>query len=172
MRIAVYPGTFDPMTFGHLDVIRRASELFDKVIVGVLHNSAKSPLFSAEERVNILRKATEDIPSVEVRLFQGLAVDFAKSCNASAIVRGLRAITDFEYELQMAQTNRILAPEVDTVFLITSLEYAYLSSTTVKEVAAFGGDIHNFVPDFVAEEIRVKLAAVHGSADAGHTVDG
>ena len=95
MRIAVYPGTFDPMTFGHLDVIRRASELFDKVIVGVLHNSAKSPLFSAEERVNILRKATEDIPGVEVRSFQGLAVDFAKSCQASAIVRGPPPITDF-----------------------------------------------------------------------------
>lgn len=172
MAVAVYPGSFDPVTLGHYDIIERSAKIMDRVIIGVLNNNSKTPLFSAEERVNILRKATEDIPGVEVRSFQGLAVDFAKSCNASAIVRGLRAITDFEYELQMAQTNRILAPEVDTVFLITSLEYAYLSSTTVKEVAAFGGDIHNFVPDFVAEEIRAKLAAVRGSADAGHTVDG
>ena len=154
MKTAVYPGTFDPVTYGHLDVILRASKLFDRVIVGVLHNSSKSPLFSVEERVNILKKATQDIPNVEVRSFSGLAVDFAKECQAHTIVRGLRAITDFEYELQMAQTNRVLEPEVDTTFLITSLEYAYLSSTVVKEVAAFGGDIHKFVPDFVEKEIE------------------
>ena len=124
MKTAVYPGTFDPVTYGHLDVILRASKLFDRVIVGVLHNSSKSPLFSVEERVNILKKATQDIPNVEVRSFSGLAVDFAKECQAHTIVRGLRAITDFEYELQMAQTNRVLEPEVDTTFLITSLEYA------------------------------------------------
>ena len=166
MKTAVYPGTFDPVTYGHLDVILRASKLFDRVIVGVLHNSSKSPLFSVEERVNILEKATkdmpkatQDIPNVEVRSFSGLAVDFAKECQAHTIVRGLRAITDFEYELQMAQTNRVLEPEVDTTFLITSLEYAYLSSTVVKEVAAFGGDIHKFVPDFVEKEIRAKYAA-------------
>ena len=146
MKTAVYPGTFDPVTYGHLDVILRASKLFDCVIVGVLHNSSKSPLFSVEERVNILKKATQDIPNVEVRSFSGLAVDFAKECQAHTIVRGLRAITDFEYELQMAQTNRVL-------------EYAYLSSTVVKEVAAFGGDIHKFVPDFVEKEIRAKYAA-------------
>ena len=159
MKTAVYPGTFDPVTYGHLDVILRASKLFDRVIVGDLHNSSKSPLFSVEERVNILKKATQDIPNVEVRSFGGLAVDFAKECQAHTIVRGLRAITDFEYELQMAQTNRVLEPEVDTTFLITSLEYAYLSSTVVKEVAAFGGDIHKFVPDFVEKEIRAKYAA-------------
>ncbi|MCI5648673.1 MAG: pantetheine-phosphate adenylyltransferase [Fusicatenibacter sp.] len=159
MKIAVYPGTFDPVTYGHLDVVMRASKLFDRVIVGVLHNSTKSPLFSVEERVNILKKAVAEIPNVEVQSFRGLAVEFARECQAHTIVRGLRAITDFEYELQMAQTNRILEPEVDTTFLITSLEYAYLSSTTVKEVAAFGGDIHNFVPDFVAEEIRRKYTA-------------
>ena len=157
MVIAVYPGSFDPATYGHLDVIRRASVSFDKVIVGVLHNSAKSPLFSVEERVNILKKATQDIPNVEVRSFSGLAVDFAKECQAHTIVRGLRAITDFEYELQMAQTNRVLAPDVDTMFLTTSLEYAYLSSTTVKEVAAFGGDISKFVPGFVMDEVHKKL---------------
>ena len=104
MKTAVYPGTFDPVTYGHLDVILRASKLFDRVIVGVLHNSSKSPLFSVEERVNILKKATQDIPNVEVRSFSGLAVDFAKECQAHTIVRGLRAITDFEYELQMART--------------------------------------------------------------------
>lgn len=163
MRTAVYPGTFDPVTFGHLDVVRRAAELFDEVIIGVLNNSAKTPLFSVEERVNILKKVTEDIPNVKVQPFSGLSVDFAKTCNAKVIVRGLRAITDFEYELQMAQTNRILAPDIDTTFLITSLEYAYLSSTTVKEVAAFGGDIQHFVPEYVAQEIRRKYEAICGS---------
>lgn len=157
MTKAVYPGTFDPVTYGHLDIIIRATQLFDEVIIGVLHNSAKTPLFSVEERVNILKKATEGIPHVRVVPFSGLSVDFAKACDAKVIVRGLRAITDFEYELQMAQTNRELEPGVDTTFLITSLQYAYLSSTTVKEVAAFGGDIHKFVPDFVAEEIHKKL---------------
>ena len=159
MVIAVYPGSFDPATYGHLDIIKRASVSFDKVIVGVLHNSAKSPLFSVEERVKILTKATKDIPNVEVKAFEGLSVNFARENHAQVIVRGLRAVTDFEYELQMAQTNRVLEPEVDTTFLITSLEYAYLSSTVVKEVAAFGGDIHKFVPDFVEKEIRAKYAA-------------
>ena len=157
MAIAVYPGTFDPLTNGHLDVIRRATEIFDSVVVGILHNSSKTPLFSVEERVNILEKATEGIPNVTIRPFYGLSVDFARDCRAKVIVRGLRAITDFEYELQMAQTNRVLAPDVDTMFLTTSLEYAYLSSTTVKEVAGFGGDISEFVPQFVAEEIRRKM---------------
>ena len=159
MRIGICPGSFDPVTKGHLDVIERSAALVDELIVAVLKNNAKTPLFSVEERVNILKKATQDIPNVEVRSFSGLAVDFAKECQAHTIVRGLRAITDFEYELQMAQTNRVLEPEVDTTFLITSLEYAYLSSTVVKEVAAFGGDIHKFVPDFVEKEIRAKYAA-------------
>lgn len=158
MSKAVYPGSFDPVTFGHLDVIRRATQLFDEVIIGVLNNSTKSPLFSAMERVNILKKATTDIPHVTVMSFSGLSVDFAKQCDAKVIVRGLRAITDFEYELQMAQTNRELESDVDTTFLITSLQYAYLSSTTVKEVAAFGGDISKFVPKFVADEIQKKYA--------------
>ncbi len=157
MSTAVYPGTFDPVTNGHLDIIRRAAELFDEVVIGVLHNSAKTPLFSVEERVNILEKATRDISGVKVMSFSGLAVDFARQCDANAIVRGLRAITDFEYELQMAQTNRILAPHIDTAFLTTSLEYAYLSSTTVKEVAKFDGDISKFVPEFVADEIHRKM---------------
>ena len=159
MKTAIYPGSFDPVTLGHIDVIKRASKLFDHLIIGVLNNRAKTPLFSVEERVKMLEEVTKDIQNVEVKSFAGLTVDFAKECNANAVVRGLRAITDFEYELQMAQTNRVLEPEVDTTFLITSLEYAYLSSTVVKEVAAFGGDIHKFVPDFVEKEIRAKYAA-------------
>ena len=158
MTTAVYPGSFDPVTNGHLDVITRGAKLFDKVIVGVLHNSTKSPLFSAEERVKILKEATAGLDNVEVVSFSGLSVEFARACGAKVIIRGLRAITDFEYELQMAQTNRVLAPDIDTMFLTTSLEYAYLSSTTVKEVAAFGGDISKFVPEFVRREVQRKLS--------------
>ena len=141
MKIAVYPGSFDPATYGHLDVIRRAAVSFDKVIVGVLHNSSKSPLFSVQERVNILEKATRDVPNVEVKPFEGLSVNFARESHAQVIIRGLRAVTDFEFEQQMAQTNRVLAPDIDTVFLTTSLEYAYLSSTIMKEVAGYDGDL-------------------------------
>lgn len=159
MTTAVYPGSFDPVTNGHLDVITRGAKLFDRVIVGVLHNSAKSPLFSVEERVKILKEATADLENVEIVSFSGLSVEFARECNAKVIIRGLRAITDFEYELQMAQTNRVLAPDIDTMFLTTSLEYAYLSSTTVKEVATFGGDISKFVPEFVRKEVYRKLGS-------------
>ena len=159
MKRAVYPGSFDPVTFGHLDVMKRSATLVDELIVAVLQNNKKNPLFSVEERVNILKKVTKDISNIRVESFDGLSIDFVKECHAQFLVRGLRAITDFEYELQMAQTNRVLEPEVDTTFLITSLEYAYLSSTVVKEVAAFGGDIHKFVPDFVEKEIRAKYAA-------------
>ncbi len=141
MRRAVYPGSFDPVTKGHLDIIARSADLVDELIVGVLQNNVKSPLFSLEERVNMLLDVTRTIPNVRVESFGGLSVDFVKKCDAQFIVRGLRAITDFDYELQMAQTNRILNRDVDTIFLTTSLEYAYLSSTTVKEVAAYGGDI-------------------------------
>ncbi len=157
MSIAVYPGTFDPMTFGHIDIIARAAVLFDKLVIGVLNNSAKTPLFSVEERVNILKKATSGISNVRVQSFEGLSVDFARQCGAKVIVRGLRLITDFEYELQMAQTNRKLAPDVDTTFLYTSLQYSFLSSTIVKEVVSFGGDISEFVPHFVAEALHEKF---------------
>ena len=156
MRRAVYPGSFDPVTFGHMDVIRRSSALVDELIVGVLNNNTKTPLFSVEERVKILLEVTKDISNVRVESFSGLSVDFVKNCNAGFLVRGLRAITDFEYELQMAQTNRIMNPEIDTIFLTTSLEYAYLSSSTVKEVAAYGGDISKFVPQVVVEHMRKK----------------
>ena len=156
MRRAVYPGSFDPVTFGHLDVIRRSSALVDELIVGVLNNNTKTPLFSVEERVKILLEVTKDIRNVRVESFSGLSVDFVKNCNAGFLVRGLRAVTDFEYELQMAQTNRIMNPEIDTIFLTTSLEYAYLSSSTVKEVAAYSGDISKFVPQVVVEHMRKK----------------
>lgn len=157
MVIAVYPGSFDPATYGHLDIIRRASLSFDQVVVGVLHNSAKTPLFSVEERVNILEKAVIDIPNVVVKPFEGLSVNFARENHAQVIVRGLRAVTDFEYELQMAQTNRVLAPDVDTVFLTTSLEYAYLSSTIMKEVALFGGDLSRFAPEEITDALKQKI---------------
>ncbi len=157
MIIAVYPGSFDPATYGHLDIIKRASVSFDKVIVGVLHNSAKSPLFSVEERVNILKEATKDMSNVIIKSFDGLSVNFARENKAKVIVRGLRAVTDFEYELQMAQTNRVLAPDIDTVFLTTSLEYAYLSSTIMKEVAKFGGDISRFAPQKIVKAVNSKF---------------
>ncbi len=158
MRRAVYPGSFDPVTLGHLDIIGRAARLVDELIVGVLVNSAKTPLFSVEERVSMLAEVTKDIPNVRVEAFSGLSVDFAKECSARMIVRGLRAITDFEYELQMAQTNRIMAEDIDTLFLTTNLKYAYLSSTTVKEVAFYGGDISHFVPEQVIEPVFRKTA--------------
>ena len=127
MNKAIYPGSFDPVTLGHLDIIERTSKMFDRVIIGVLNNKSKSPLFSVEERVNMLKEVTSSLPNVEVQSFEGLLIDFVRKNDARVIVRGLRAITDFEYELQMAQTNRVIAPEVDTIFLTTYLRYSYLS---------------------------------------------
>lgn len=157
MKRAVYPGSFDPVTYGHLDIIRRSAALVDELIVGVLQNNHKKPLFSLEERVKILLEATKDMSNVRVEAFTGLSIDFVKKSDAQFLVRGLRAITDFDYELQMAQTNRIMAPDVDTIFLTTSLQYAYLSSSTVKEVAYYGGDISKFVPPEVVRAIRAKM---------------
>ena len=157
MLRAVYPGSFDPVTYGHLDIIRRSCHMVDELIVGVLYNKAKMPLFSVEERVRMLEEATKDLPKVKVVPFEGLLVEFARKMEARMVVRGLRAITDFEYELQMAQTNHKLEPSIETVFLTTRLEYSYLSSTIVKEVAAFGGDISQFVPEIVEERIREKI---------------
>ena len=157
MLRAIYPGSFDPVTFGHLDIIKRSSRLVDELIVGVLNNKAKSPLFSVEERVRMLEEVTGDIPNIRIIPFGGLLVDFARRVDAGMVIRGLRAITDFEYELQMAQTNHKLEPDLETAFLTTSLEYSYLSSTTVKEVAAFGGDISQFVPESVADRITEKM---------------
>ncbi len=161
MKRAVYPGSFDPVTYGHLDVIRRAADIFDVLIVSVLNNKGKTPLFSVEERVKILEEATKDIPNVQIDSFSGLLIDYAASKDLHVAVRGLRAITDFEYELQIAQTNRKLSHEkLDTMFLTTSLEYAYLSSSSVKEIASFGGDISQCVPDFVADKIYQKYGIV------------
>ena len=157
MLRAIYPGSFDPVTNGHLDVIRRASGLVDELIVGVLNNKAKTPLFSVEERVKMLKEVTKDLDNIRIVPFDGLLVEFASRMNAGLVIRGLRAITDFEYELQMAQTNHKLAEDIETVFLTTSLEYSYLSSTIVKEVAAFGGDISQFVPEHVEEKIKSKI---------------
>ena len=156
IRRAVYPGSFDPVTYGHLDIMSRAAQAVDELIVGVLENRAKIALFSVEERVKMLQIITKDLPNVKVESFHGLSVDFALKQEAGFIVRGLRAITDFDYELQMAQTNRIMAPGIDTIFLATNLEYAYLSSTTVKEVASYGGDITKFVPEYVANAVIAK----------------
>ncbi|MBP3701655.1 MAG: pantetheine-phosphate adenylyltransferase [Lachnospiraceae bacterium] len=157
MRIAVYPGSFDPITLGHLNVIERAAAMVDQLIVGVLNNQAKWPLFTAEERVEMIREATTHLPNVVAVPFDGLTIDFARRSGAQWIIRGLRAVTDFEYELQMAQTNRVLAPEIDTIFFTTELKYAYLSSSTVKEVARFGGDIDGFLTSAVAERTHAKL---------------
>ena len=154
---AIYPGSFDPVTYGHLDVIKRASKIVDELIVGVLKNKSKTPLFSVENRVKMLNDAVSDLPNVKVMSFEGLLVDFAKKVDAQLIVRGLRAVTDFEYELQMSQTNSVLNNEVDTIFFTTSLEYAYLSSSTVKEAAYFGADISKFVPPNVVIEVKNKL---------------
>lgn len=156
MRRAIYPGSFDPVTFGHIDMIERSAKMVDELLVAVLNNSAKNPLFSVKERVSMLEEITNHLPNVKVTSFDGLLIDYAKKVDASIIIRGLRAVTDFEYELQIAQTNRIVNPNVDTLFLTTSLEYAYLSSTIVKEVASYGGDISHFVPERLIERIYAK----------------
>lgn len=150
MKKAIYPGSFDPVTYGHIDIIKRAADIFDELIVAVLINKGKSALFSIDERVKMLEDMFADYPNVKVASYEGLLVDFAVENNAKVIVRGLRAVTDFDYELQMAQTNHVLRNEVDTVFLTTSLKYAYLSSSTVREVASYGGDISKFVPEEIA----------------------
>ena len=157
MLRAIYPGSFDPVTLGHLDIIKRSASMVDELIVGVLNNKAKSPLFSVEERVKMLGEVTKDLPNVKVIPFAGLLVDFARQTGSKMIIRGLRAITDFEYELQMSQMNRKLEENVETVFLTTNLEYSYLSSSTVREVASFGGDITQFVPDFVEKQVLQKI---------------
>ena len=157
MKAAIYPGSFDPVTFGHLDIIRRAASIFDELTVSVLNNTQKTPLFSVEERVKILEEATKDLPNVKIDSFSGLLIDYAREKDVHVAIRGLRAITDFEYELQMSQTNHKLEPNVETMFLTTGIEYSYLSSTTVKEIAAFGGDLSQFVPEAVAVELRKKI---------------
>ena len=156
MKTAIYPGSFDPLTFGHLDMIERSSKIVDELYVSVLRNSAKNPLFSTDERVSMIEEMTSHLPNVKVTAFDGLLVDYAGKIGANIIVRGLRAVTDFEYELQISQTNRIVNPDIDTIFLTTSLQYAYLSSTIVKEVASYNGDISKFVPEGIARKVYEK----------------
>ncbi len=157
MTTAIYPGSFDPVTVGHLDIVRRASKLFDRVIVAVLVNMEKRPWFTIDERTELLKKATKDIPNVEIASFDGLLVDFAAQKNASAIVKGLRAVSDFEYEFQMALTNRKLDDSIETVFLTSSAENMFLSSSIVKQVGLLGGDIDAFVPECIKDEILMRI---------------
>ncbi len=156
MNIAVYPGSFDPCTNGHLDIIKRTSALFDKVIVAVLCNSSKNPLFTAEERVEIIKNITSDIPNVEVVSFSGLLVDCIKENNARIVIKGLRAVSDFEYEFQMALINRKLDSEIETLFIPASTEYMFLSSSLVKEIASYNGDLTGLVPAEVIPVIKSR----------------
>ncbi|HEY9793021.1 MAG TPA: pantetheine-phosphate adenylyltransferase [Candidatus Obscuribacterales bacterium] len=154
MPRAIYPGSFDPMTLGHLDIIRRASRLFDGVIMAVVANPGKSPLLPVEVRTMLISEVVEDIPGVTVGHFQGLTVDFAKDNGISILIRGLRAVSDYEAELVMAQTNRQLLPELETIFLMTKAEYSFISSSTVKEIARLGGDVSHFVPSHVDKYLK------------------
>ena len=156
MRIAVYPGSFDPITNGHLDIIERASRVYDKLVVGVVSNVSKTPLFSAEKRVEMIRLVTKHLDNVEVDTFTGLLVDFAASKNATVIVKGLRTVADFEYEFQMALLNKALNPEYETMFMMTNTKYSYISSSMVKELAGFHGDLTGLVPCEIIETIEEK----------------
>ncbi|WAM32947.1 pantetheine-phosphate adenylyltransferase [Caldicellulosiruptor morganii] len=157
MKIGVYPGSFDPVTNGHLDIIERASKIFDKLIVAVLVNPNKTPVFDIDERVELLKETTEHLPNVEVKAFKGLLIDFMKQENARVIVKGLRAVSDFEYEFQMALLNKKLEPSIETIFMMTNSKYSYLSSSMVKEVARFGGCIEDLVPEKIARKVMRKL---------------
>ncbi len=158
MARAIYPGSFDPMTLGHLDIVKRASQLFDEVMMAVVANPGKAPLLPMEVRVNLIEEAVRDIPNVKVGSFQGLLVDFAKQNNVSCVIRGLRAISDFEAELGMAQTNKTLLPELETIFLMTKAEYSFISSSTVKEIVRLGGDVTKFVPSVVNDHLKRQFS--------------
>jgi pantetheine-phosphate adenylyltransferase len=157
MRAAVYPGSFDPLTNGHLDIIRRGVRLFDRLLVAVLENEGKSPLFSVAERMELIAQCTRDIPGVEVHSFSGLLVDFMKRANASVVVRGIRAVSDYEYELQMALMNRELSTSVETIFMLPAVEFTYVSSRLVKEVFRLGGDVGRLVPGPVLDSLKARL---------------
>lgn len=163
MKTGIYPGSFDPITLGHLDIIVRASGIVDKLIIAVLKNTAKQPVFSEEDRVEFIERVIReetDLTNISVKAFEGLLVDFASRVEASIIVRGLRVVTDFEYELQIAQMNHKMNPEVDTVFFTTSVEYSYLSSSSVREIASFGGDIKPFVPKCIIQSVYDKYNSI------------
>ena len=162
MKRAIYPGSFDPVTYGHIDIIRRAAEMFDDLTVCILDNKAKTPLFSVEERAKMLRKVTENIPNVHVDTYYGLLMDYARQIDCHIAVRGLRAVTDFEYELQIAHANRTISGGwLDTIFITSSTEFSYLSSSVVKEIASFGGDISQCVPPTINEEVIRKMKVIH-----------
>lgn len=161
MRIAVYPGSFDPITNGHLDIIERASKIFDKVIVGVLNNSNKHPVFSAEERVMLIKKVTDKLDNIEVLCFDGLLVDFARQNNANVIIKGLRTVNDFEYEFQMALLNKTLNSECETMFMMTNSKYSYISSSMVKELAGYKGDLAGIVPCEIIQYIQDKYEQIN-----------
>ena len=156
-RKAIYPGTFDPVTYGHLDVIERASKIYDNVFIGVAHSKDKKPLFSVKERVSMLEKATSHLKNVGVEAFDGLVIDYAKRKKTRVIIRGLRMISDFEFEFQMALTNRKLSKEIETIFMMTSENYTYLSSKLIKEAVSLGADIKSFVQPFVEKKLKKKL---------------
>jgi pantetheine-phosphate adenylyltransferase len=156
-QIAIYPGTFDPVTYGHIDLVKRAQEIFSEVIVAVAHNPHKKPLFGVKERVQMLKMATADLKGIKITNFEGLVVDFARKQKAKVLIRGLRMISDFEYEFQMALTNRKFSPEVETIFLMPQESYSYLSSKLLKEAASLGADLSCFVPDFVEKALKKKL---------------
>lgn len=156
MRTAVYPGSFDPITNGHLDIIERASKVFDRVIVGVLRNKNKQPLFSAEERLDFIKKATAHISNVQAKTFDGLLVDFAKQHSAAVIIKGLRTVNDFEYEFQMALLNKAIDSECETMFMMTNSKYSYISSSMVKELAQYKGDLEGMVPPEIIKQIKDK----------------
>lgn len=157
MRIAIYPGSFDPITKGHLDVLKRAAGIFDKVIISVLVNNSKKSFLPIEDRLRLIQESCQDIDNVEVDSFDGLTIDYAKKKGANVLIRGLRAVSDFEYEMQLSQTNHALNPDINTVFLITKPKYNFISSSTVKEIASMGGDISKFVPPPVAEYLKEKI---------------
>ncbi len=155
-RIAVCPGSFDPITYGHLDIIKRGANVFDRVYVSILNNSSKSPLFSVEERIHLIKEVTKEMPNVEVDAFSGLLVEYAREKKANVILRGLRAVSDFEYEMQITSMNRILEEDIETFFMMTNNQYSFLSSSIVKEVAKYSGNIADLVPPAVEEALRLK----------------
>lgn len=164
-RIAVYPGSFDPVTLGHLDIIHRAAKQFDKLIVAVLNNTSKNPLFTVEERKQLLREATADLPNVEIDSFRDLLVRYMRSVDARVIVRGIRSVTDFEYELQLASTNRHLDDEIETIFMTTNPKFSYLSSSIVKEIAQFEGEVRELVPPHVEQALRQRFRERNQAGD-------
>ena len=157
MKIAIYPGSFDPITCGHLDIIKRSCKVFDKVIVAVLNNGSKKPMFSVSERMQLINRCIKDLPNCEVDSFDGLLMDYAKKKNLDTVIRGLRAISDFEYEFQMALLNKKLNPDIETMFMVTNLNCLYISSSVVKEICLYGGNTQGLVPEEIIEDVKYKI---------------